>query len=105
MKENKTYSLSEAIKQFHKTEPLRIDLSNTVADKIFVKPQKVPVVLDNWLYMFVVVIAIGGLMYSISLFSNNSLPAFFLFLIPVACYFGLSAKEYWVMSKRLLSAE
>lgn len=105
MKEKKTYSLGEAIKQFHKTEPLKIDLANTVANKVFVKAKMPSVILENWLYVFVAVIVVGGLIYSFSLFSNDLLPLYFLFLIPVACYFGFSVKEYWVMSKRLLSAE
>ena len=105
MKENKAYNLREAIKQFHKTEPLKIDLANTVANKIFVNVKKPSVILENWLYVFVAVIVVGGLIYSFSLFSNYSLPSMFLVLVTVACYFGLSAKEYWVISKRLLSAE
>ena len=105
MRENKQYSLDEAIRTFYKTEPLKIDLAKNVASKIYVKPKKVSVKLDNWLYVFVVVLAVGGLIFSFSLFTNYSLPTVFLVLIPVACFFGLSAKEYLLMSKRFLSAE
>lgn len=105
MREDKKYSLGEAIRDFHKTEPLKIDLAKTVASKIYSKPQKSSVALDSWLYVFVAILTVCGLIFCLSLITNYSLPAVLLVLIPVACYFGLSAKEYSLLSKRLLSAE
>ena len=105
MKDNKQYSLDEAIRNFYKIEPLKIDLAKTVTSKVYVIPKKISSALDNWLYVFVAVLTVCGLIFSFTLFANYSLPTMFLVLIPVACYFGLSAKEYSLLSKQLLSGE
>lgn len=105
MKAKKQYNLDEAIRSFYKTEPLKIDLPTTVANKVTLSPNKITVLLDSLLYGFVAVLACAGLIYSFSLFSHYSFPALYLVAIPVACYFGLSVKEYSLMSKRILSAE
>ena len=105
MKDNKKYSLDEAIRNFYKIEPLKIDLAKTVASKIYAIPKNSSATLDKWLYVFVAALTVSGLIFSFSHFRDYSLPTTLLVLIPVAGYFGLSAKEYSLMSKHFLSGE
>jgi len=103
MKNEEKIDLYEAIKEFQKTEPLKMDLATTVADKIFVKHKTKMVVLDKWFYAFVAALVIIGLIYSFSLVNSSTLLSILVLLIPIIFYLGLSVKEYKLMSKRILS--
>jgi hypothetical protein len=105
MKNEKEYSLDEAIKNFYKSEPLKIDLANTVANKAFIKRNEVSVVWDKWLYVFAAAIILGALIYSFNFLKDFSLSLLLLIVIPMVSYFGLSAKEFLLMSKKLPSFE
>jgi hypothetical protein len=105
MKTEKKYTLPEAIGKFHKTVPLQIDLATTVANKVFAKRKMEIALLDSWLYAFVAVIAGTGLIYTFILVYTASLLSVLVIIIPIIFYFGLSVKEYKLMSERLLSLE
>ncbi len=101
MKNEEHYSLDEAIKKFYNSEPLKIDLATTVANKVFVKRNEDSIEWDKWLYVFVAVLIAGALIYSVSFFKDFSLSLFLLIVIPMVSYFGLSAKEFLLMSKKI----
>ncbi|HEX9827877.1 MAG TPA: hypothetical protein VGA80_14855 [Flavobacteriaceae bacterium] len=103
MKEKEQYSLDEAIGKFYKTEPLKIDLAKTVANSVFGEEKKVSVFFDKMLYFIVCLIAVGAVIYCISLFSKLSISSVMLFLIIVVSFFGLSVKEHSVLSKKVLN--
>jgi len=103
MKSEEQIDLYKAIKEFQKTEPLKMDLATTVADKIFVKRKIKMVVLDKWIYAFVAALVVIGLIYSFSLVNPSSLLSMLVLLIPIIFYIGLSIKEYKLLSKRFLS--
>ena len=105
MKKKEQYKLGEAIQNFYKTEPLKIDLANATADKIFVKTKDASPVFDKWLYTFAAILFAIGMIYCFSIFSRFSLQLILLTLVPAACYFGLSVKEHLLISKRLISFE
>jgi len=102
--ENKNeYNFRESIKFFYKTEPLKIDLSESVTDKIFNKPKEVAGKFDKWLYVFVTILAACSLIYSFTFLKDFPLPLMGLIILLVAGYLVLSLKEYSIISKRLLS--
>jgi hypothetical protein len=103
MKGDKPYNLNEAIKKFHKTMPLQIDLATTVANMVFVKRNVVITLLDKWLYAFVAFLVGGGLIYGFILTIPSSLLSMIVIIISIAYYFGLSVKEYKLMSKKIHS--
>ncbi len=94
MKKDKHYNLEEAIKNFYKSEPLKIDLANTVANKVFAKPKEVSVVSDKWLYIFVAILIVCGLIYIFSFLKEFSQPYVLLIFIPLIGYFGLSLRSF-----------
>lgn len=101
MKGKEQYSLSEAVQKFYKTEPLKSDLAKTVTDRVFVKEKKVSFVFDRVLYFIGCFIAVGAVIYCLSLFGKLSISFLLLFLIIVVSFFSLSVKEYSVMSKKV----
>ena len=105
MKTEKEYNLKVVINKFYKTDPLRIDLANTVANRIFVKSKIEIALLDKWLYVFVAVLVSCGLIYSFILVNPSSLLLALVIILPIVFFSGLSVKEYKLMSKRCLSFE
>jgi hypothetical protein len=105
MKTEKEYNLQEAINKFYKTEPLKIDLATTVANRIFVKRKIEIALLDKWLYASVAVLVGCGLIYSFILVNPSSLLSVLVIILPIVFFTGLSVKEYRLMSKRFLSFE
>jgi hypothetical protein len=101
MKDKKLYSLHEAIKSSYKTEPLRIDLAERVADQVFVKGKNSSVTLDKGLYVFVAALIAGAIIYCLSFFRGFFSFPLLLLLVPMIAYFGLSAKEFMTMSKNI----
>lgn len=103
MKDNEQYRLDEAIKNFYKAEPLKIDLSKTVANKVFAKKKETSFVFDKVLFFIGCLIAVGAVIYCFSLFGKLSMPFVMLSLILIVCFFVLSLKEYSVLSKKVLN--
>lgn len=103
MKQQKQYSLKEAIQKFHTTEPLKTDLASTVAGVIFSKQKKVFPVLDKCLYAFAAALIVAGIIYSCISLNQVSLLSGCLIIISIGVYFTLSFKEYFLMAKKLLS--
>ena len=104
MGDKKRYALGDAIKNSYKTEPLKIDLAETVADKAFNGPKKPSAVLDSGLYVFFAVLIVASIIYCLIFFKEFFLSPSFLFLIPIVAYFGLAAKEFMTMSKKISGA-
>ena len=103
MKQQKEYKLEEAIKNFYPTEPLQADLATTVAEKVFEKHKKVYPAFDTWLYIFIGILVIAGIVYSFSFLNQFSVLSGLMILISIALYFTLFFKEYLLIHKRLLS--
>ena len=103
MKNKKQYNLEESIKYFHKTEPLKIDLSKSVADRIFGKSKEVADKFDKWLYVFITILIAAGLIYSTTLLKDFPLPLMCVIILLLSGYLVLSFKEISIVSKRLLS--
>ncbi|MCX6303502.1 MAG: hypothetical protein NT040_00900 [Bacteroidetes bacterium] len=105
MKTEREYNLQEAINKFYKTEPLKIDLSTNVANRIFVKRKIEIALLDKWLYAFAAVLIFSGLIYSFILANPPSLLFASVIILPIVFFSGLSVKEYKLMSEKILSLE
>lgn len=105
MRTEKEYNLKVVINKFYKTEPLRIDLAATVANRIFVKNKIEIALLDKWLYAFVAVLVSCGLIYSFIILNPSSILLALTIILPIVFFSGLSVKEYKLMSKRFLSFE
>jgi hypothetical protein len=99
MKSEERYDLYEAIKKFQETEPLKVDLATTVAERIFVKRKMKFALMDKWLYAFVIGLVSFGLIYSFALVNTSSLLSVVVIIIPIAYYLGLSMKEYKIISQ------
>ncbi|MBA3286204.1 MAG: hypothetical protein H0U27_14265 [Nitrosopumilus sp.] len=106
IKSEEQYNLDEAIKSFHITKPLKIDLATTVADQVFIKQKKTSALTqDRFLYAIVFLLFVGSTIYCFSFLKQFSLPFILLIFISILCYFSLSLREYSVMSKRMLSLD
>jgi hypothetical protein len=103
MKNRKIYLIHEAIKMYYKTEPLSIDLANTVADKVFAEHKIETNLLDKSIFTSLAVLIVAGLVCSFYFVKQFSILYIFLIFIPICCFIGLSVKEYAVMSKKMLS--
>ncbi|MEP7371835.1 MAG: hypothetical protein ABI675_00515 [Chitinophagaceae bacterium] len=103
MKKKQQYELGEAIKNFYETKPLQSDLAKSVANKVFGRRKEAAPVFDRWLYAFAAILFAAGMIYCFSIVRQFSLSLISLVLIPAACYIGLSVKEHWLISKKLLS--
>jgi hypothetical protein len=101
MKEEEKYSLDEVVKKFYETEPLKINLSNAVVNRVFVKKKRSSFVFDKILYFVLSLISMVAVIYCFSLLAKPSMSFVMLFFIPVICIFGLSVKEYSVLSKKV----
>lgn len=103
MKDKKVYSLGEAIQKFHETERLEIDLSTTIADRIF-PPQKPGFVLpERLLYILAAALIGGGLVYSFGFLKTVSIPSLVLLVAFLTAYFALSFKEYHLFSRKFFA--
>ena len=100
MKEQKKYTLEEAVKNFHVTKPLKIDLATKVADAVFEKREKTFPVSETWLYAVGAVLIIAGIVYSFSFLI--SVVSGLAVICAIILYLSLSLKEYRIMSKKLL---
>lgn len=103
MKKQKQYGLGDAVKNFHKTEPLKIDLAATVADKVLANRKEPSFVLDKVLYVFSMLLIAGALVYVFSFYKYFSSLSTLLVIIPIGGYIGLSVKEYLTLSRKLIS--
>ncbi len=103
MKNRKIYHIQEAIKIYYKTEPLRIDLASTVADKVFVKNKTETNLLDKCLFASIAVLIVVGLACSFYFVKQDSRWYIFVIIISICGFTGLSVKEYAVISKKILS--
>jgi hypothetical protein len=103
MKKQEQYSLDEAIKKFYKAEPLKIDLAKTVASKVFVNEKKVSFNFDKVLYFVGCLTAVAVVICCFILFGKLSVSVVMPFIIIGVSFFGLSAKEYSVFSKKVLN--
>jgi hypothetical protein len=97
------YKLDKAIKELYKIEPLQQDLAATVANKIFAEHKKESAVLDRILLSALCLVIAISLIYGFSLLAEISPAALLLFVIMIAGFIGLSAKEYSVLSQRIQS--
>jgi len=94
MKNEKKFSLGDAVKNFHKTEPLKIDLASTVADKVFTGRKSTSFKWDRVLFVFAVLLIGGGLVYTFSFYQYLSLQTAFLVFVSIGIFICLSVKEY-----------
>lgn len=101
MNDKDQYELGEAIRRFHGTPPLNIDLATIVAGKIFRQQRIKTFVPDKWLYASIAVLVLAGIVLSVGRLSLPSLPAIMLIVLLAAAFALLSAKEYSAMAKRL----
>jgi len=102
MKEQKKYTLEEAVKNFHVTKPLKIDLATKVADTVFAKREKTFPVSETWLYAVGAFLIIAGIIYSFSFLISFSVLSGLSVICAIILYLSLSLKEYRIMSKKLL---
>lgn len=94
--DKKEYKLGEAIHQFYVMEPLRHDLANVVADRIFEKQKQGADVVDKAIYLIAVVLLVIGVVYGFSLTGNFAGIAVILIVFMVLILAMAARKEYLI---------
>jgi hypothetical protein len=103
MKEEQSERLSELIKTVYETEPLKINLSMAVTEKLFDKKKTPALPFDNWLYFVIGIISVSILAYCAGYFYKFVLsPVFVMVVFAGILYCWLAAKEIRLYSKRLV---
>lgn len=94
MSNKEQFNLDEAIKLFYKTEPLMVDLSSAVSNKVFAEQRSSVSYKDIAAYLAIGFIGLVVLFLSLNYLVSLQLPLeLLLLIIPVLFYFWLSAKE------------
>lgn len=97
MKDKEEYTLEEAIKNNYRTAPLRINLPAVVAETVFEERKRAA--FDRQIHLLAGGIHIVVMAFCIGyLYKISAPPVLLLLIIPAACYFWLSFKEYMLSS-------
>jgi hypothetical protein len=101
VKNKESYDLSEAIKNTYRTEPLKTNLSLSVAEKVFAGKPAPPAFTDRLLPILFYILFVSGAGYSLY-YLVSAAPAglLILFLLFAAGYWWISMREIKFFNNR-----